>query len=131
MTATKTKKIMEYSWATVKRAQRAMSCCPFRLGLFQAMAKMSVPLPAIADNSGLAAGYTRKPTSEAKAEAQLNWLIEVGLLRREVDGQGITDSFRVTPLGKQIINQWSAQGGEIPAPSLLDRLNNFFSRLIK
>lgn len=31
------------------------------------------------------------------------WLIQVGVLRREVDGQGITDSYRLAPLGRQLL----------------------------
>ena len=54
------------------------------------------------------------------------WLIKVGMLRREVDGQGITDSFRLTPLGRQVIAQWQPQQ-ELPLPSWGDRLFNFLS----
>jgi len=32
------------------------------------------------------------------------------LLCREVDGQDITDSFRLTPLGKQIVQVWEKLG---------------------
>jgi hypothetical protein len=59
------------------------------------------------------------------------WLIQVGILRREVDGQGITDSFRLTPLGRQLVEQWANQGGTLPAPSFLDRLYNALSRWLR
>ncbi|MCS6813633.1 MAG: hypothetical protein NZ772_08705 [Cyanobacteria bacterium] len=36
------------------------------------------------------------------------WLIQIGILRREVDRQGLTDSFRLTPLGKRRVNVWQA-----------------------
>jgi len=131
MTATKTVKVIEYSPTTVKRGKRALSCSPFRLGLFKAMVNTSIPLLEIAQDSGFKQGYTQKPITEANVEAQLMWLIKVGLLRREVDGQGITDSFRLTPLGKQIVGEWESQTGEIPSASVFDRLVNFCWRLVK
>ena len=37
-------------------------------------------------------------------EDDLRWLIRVGVLRREVDGQGLTSRFRLTPLGRQLLD---------------------------
>ena len=37
-------------------------------------------------------------------EDHLLWLISVGVLRREVDGQGLTSRFRLTPLGRQLLD---------------------------
>lgn len=73
------------------------------------MRSRSVELRAIADDRGILNGYTQRPLSELAAENQLAWLISVGLLRREVDGQGLTDSFRLTPLGRQIVDRWQRQ----------------------
>ena len=73
-------------------------------------------------------GYSQKPLKESDAEAQLMWLIQVGLLRREVDGQGLTDSFRLTPLGRKIIDKFTKQHKTLPKPSWLDRLRNWLSR---
>ena len=89
------------------------------------MASLSVPLKAIAGESGSRQGYTKLPVSELIAENNLSWLIQVGLLRREVDGQGITDSFRLTPLGRQLVDQHQ---GSLPAPSWLDHFYNSLSR---
>jgi hypothetical protein len=55
----------------------------------------------------------------------------VGVLRREVDGQGITDSFRLTPLGRQLVEKWQPQGDILPPPTLLDRLYNALSRWLR
>jgi hypothetical protein len=52
-------------------------------------------------------------------------------LRREVDGQGITDSFRLTPLGRQLVEKWENQGGLLPPPTLLERLYNALSRWLR
>jgi hypothetical protein len=84
----------------------------------------SVDLKAIAGKPGVENGYTCKPIPELAAENALLWLIQVGVLRREVDGQGITDSFRLTPLGHQLVETWQQQGATLPAPSWGDRLHN-------
>ena len=100
---------IQYKESTVKRAERALYFCPFATKLFSQMKRESVPLPTIAQESGLKSGYTTKMLTERQVEVELDWLIQVGLLRREVDGQGITDSFRLTPLGRQILDNWRQQ----------------------
>lgn len=93
------------------------------------MVWQSVPLMAIADAAGVQNQYTQKALSEFTVENELLWLIRVGVLRREVDGQGLTDSFRVTPLGRQLVERWQ-QGllAKLSSPSLSDRFYNALSR---
>ena len=38
-------------------------------------------------------------------ESDFSWLIKVGILRREVDGQGLTSRVKLTPMGRQIIDR--------------------------
>lgn len=125
------KTTITYSEATIKRAERALSCSPFQLDLFKTMASQSVPLPNIAGKSGIAQQYTLKPLSENQVERYLMWLITVGILRREVDGQGITDSFRLTPLGRRLIAQWDTTMGQIPTPRWWERLLNSLQRWLQ
>jgi hypothetical protein len=120
--------LFKYPLPTVTRAERAMLCLPFKLPLFAAMRTTSVPLNAIADGAGVQSHYTRRSMSELAVENDLMWLIQVGILRREVDGQGITDSFRLTPLGRQLVEKWESKGGILPPASFLDRLYNALSR---
>lgn len=115
-----------YPSSTVERAKRSLICSPFNLGLFAAMRHQSVSLNAIAGENGVQHGYTKRPLSELASYNTLDWLIQVGVLRREVDGQGITDSFRLTPLGHRVVEQY--QGKNWPAPSLSDRLYNAMIR---
>ena len=106
-----------------------MRCAPFQLALLTTMVHQSVSLMAIAGQAGVEHQYTQKPLSELIAEAELLWLIQVGLLRREVDGQGLTDSFRVTPLGRQLVQKWQAQGNAIRmTPTLGDRVQHSWRR---
>ena len=133
MTSTVTNKppSIQYPPVTVKRAQRALRCSPFQLTLFTTMIKQSVPLGAIALKRGQNQGYTNQTITEVRAERELIWLIKVGVLRREVDGQGITDSFRLTPLGRGIVSQWEKLSGNLPTASvgehLVNNLNRWFS----
>ncbi|HEY9700007.1 MAG TPA: Npun_F0494 family protein [Trichocoleus sp.] len=115
---------IQYSPATIDRAERALRCAPFQLSLFATMRWQSVELRAIAGKAGVENGYTQQSIPELAAENSLLWLIQVGLLRREVDGQGLTDSFRLTPLGHQIVEKWQNQGDKLPAPNRGDRFFN-------
>ncbi|MGE5655900.1 MAG: Npun_F0494 family protein [Actinomycetota bacterium] len=119
---------IQYPSRTAERAERALRCSPFRLNLFSAMRSQSIELKAIASSSGVENGYASSPVAELAAENYLLWLIQVGVLRREVDGQGITDSFRLTPLGRQLVEKWEQQGGCLPPPSGSDRLTNQIGR---
>ncbi|UKO96721.1 Npun_F0494 family protein [Nostoc sp. UHCC 0870] len=115
-------KILVYPPSSFKRAEKSLICSPFKIKLFETMRRQSVALGAIASENGVKHGYTKQPLSELSCDNDLGWLIEVGILRREVDGQGITDGFRLTPLGHQLIEKY--QGQNLPAPSWRDRLYN-------
>lgn len=119
---------IEYPSRTRERAERAMRCSPFGLHLFTAMRSASISLQAIAGEEGVRNQYTRYRLSELAAETALLWLIQVGMLRREVDGQGITDSFRLTPLGRQLVEKGQSQGITWFTPSWGDRIYNALAR---
>ena len=120
-----------YSQPTLHRATRALICSGFKLKLFQAMRNQSVPLNKLADVTGIEAGYTQNALTEPQAEARLLWLIKVGLLRREVDGQGLTDSFRLTPLGRQIVAKYERLTNTLPQPGATALVFNWLNRWLK
>ncbi|PSN18485.1 hypothetical protein C7271_12255 [filamentous cyanobacterium CCP5] len=123
---------IDYPDQTLRRAKRALACSPFRLQLLQVMRSQSVSLREITDDSGMVKGYTRSPLSELKAENELMWLIAVGLLRREVDGQGLTDSFRLTPLGRRLLHQCEDLSSSPDLPvRFSDQLYNALSRWLR
>ena len=122
-------KPLVYTSKTVERAKRSLICSPFNLNLFVAMTNQSIQLGAIAMDKGVKQSYTNRPLSELTCENALAWLIEVGVLRREVDGQGITDGFRLTPLGHQLIVKLKDQNWR--TPSLSDRYHNFITRWLR
>ena len=121
---------MQYPDQTIRRAERAIRCTPFQRRLFEVMRWQSVSLSSIAGASGVEQGYTWQPLSELAAENAFLWLIQVGVLRREVDGQGLTDHFRLTPLGHQLVKQWQTQDWR-RYPSLQDRVQNILSRWLR
>lgn len=111
---------------TLRRAERAIRSAPFQRSMYEAMIRQGVLLQAMAGRDGLQNGYTWRSIGELAAESELLWLMKVGLLRREVDGQGLTDSFRVTPLGRQVVLRW--QNNPRTAATLGDRLYNALNR---
>lgn len=121
-----TKPPTRYSAATLKRAERAVRCLPFKLALFKTMRWQSVDLRAMIGQTGVQNGYLDRALPESAIEPNLLWLIQVGLLRREVDGQGLTNSFRLTPLGHQLVERW--QGDNLPVATRSERLYHFVSR---
>jgi hypothetical protein len=131
MTSTTPKTTLQYSEKTVKRGEIALFCSPFYLELFKDMQNQSVPLTTIANSTGIDRGYTKKNITEARAEAELIWLIDVGLLRREVDGQGLTDSFRLTPLGRYILAKWQENQNSQPILSWYAKFSNWLNRRLK
>lgn len=128
---TKSPKSLFYPSNTVERARRSLVCSPFCPQLFAAMGDRSVPISAIAQSWGVQQGYTKRPLSELAVENQLLWLIQVGVLRREVDGQGITDSFRLTPLGRQLLEQYQRKENSWGTPSMLEHFYNALSRWLR
>ncbi|MEM9216075.1 MAG: Npun_F0494 family protein [Cyanobacteria bacterium P01_F01_bin.150] len=121
---------IRYPSRVLKRANRAVRCSPFTSKLFEAMQHQSVQMSAIVGATGFRNGYIRYPIPELKAESQTMWLIQIGLLRREVDGQGLTDSFRLTPLGRRMVDDWKYQRS-LRSASVLDYVLNWTTQWVR
>lgn len=124
-----TQKNFSYPASSIKRASRALRCSPFNLSLFEQMLLQRVSMSEITDKTGIENNFTKRSISELAADNALIWLIEVGLLRREVDGQGITDSFRLTPLGRQLVENSLHEARA--NPTFGDRFYNTASRILR
>jgi hypothetical protein len=116
---------MEFSRATVERAVRAVRLGAIAPRALERMGRESVSAAALAGEAGVAAGLTRSALGETAVEDELMWLFRVGVVRREVDGQGITDRFRLTPLGQRVLVEL---GNETASPGLGDQLGNWLTR---
>ncbi len=122
---------IRYPRRSQQRAERAFRCSPLRLELLGDMRLQSISIRQVSEQQGIKNQYSRRPLTELRAENELMWLIAVGLLRREVDGQGLTDSFRLTPLGRQV---WATLSRLSPAqyrPTLRDHLYNAWCRWLR
>jgi hypothetical protein len=120
-----------YSPRSRQRAERAFKCAPFRLELLTTLRHQSVSIRQICQPQGVKNGYARQALSELRTENELMWLIAVGLLRREVDGQGLTDSFRLTPLGRQVCDRLEQLSTAQLRPTWGDRLYNSWCRWLR
>ena len=118
-----------YSSQTLERALRSLICSPFMFPLFDAMRTDRVAIGEITGSRGVENGYTKRPLSELITDNELVWLIQVGVLRREVDGQGITDSFRLTPLGRRIVEQSLTKPWR--KPTLSDSFHEIITRYLR
>ena len=118
----------EYPPQVLERADVALRCAPFAVKLFADMATQGVNLRAIAGNDGIKNKYLTSPTNLIITENALLWLIQVGVLRREVDGQGITDSFRLTPMGHLLLDKWRSQP-RFAIATFSDRYQNFWAQI--
>ncbi|MBC8123663.1 MAG: hypothetical protein H7Y22_17725 [Gemmatimonadaceae bacterium] len=117
---------MDFRRETMERAVRAVQLSPLTLEALEKMGEQSVSLSSLGGVSAQQAKLTHQTLSELAVESELMWLFRVGVVRREVDGQGITDCFRLTPLGHQVLT--SLRQAPVPALSLLDQVHNTLAR---
>jgi len=105
----------------LRRARRAVRCLPFHLAFYRDLdleAQSSAQIAAAANWSQI----SRQRLSANRTEDLLIWLIQLGVLRREVDGQGLTERVRLTPLGRDTIAIWT---DKLPPASPLTHLRHW------
>jgi hypothetical protein len=102
----------------LNRAGLALRCLPFRRAFYDEITDQALSSTALCRRNEASSLCRGAPTPD-RVEAHWIWLIQLGVLRREVDGQGLTERVRLTPMGRELLAQWP---GEIPTPSGLDRL---------
>ena len=106
------------------RATNSLRCLPFRRAFYEevdARAMSASELCARPDWPLLVFA----PFGPERAEAHFRWLIRLGVLRREVDGQGLTERVRLTPMGRCLLGIWP---GEVPRAGLRERIQENFRR---
>ena len=89
-----------------------MRCLPFRRAFYDELEHEALSSTQLSSQKNWMA-ISRKPLSRSSTEDDLIWLIQVGVLRREVDGQGLTERVRLTPMGRDLLD---GRQGEIPTP---------------
>ena len=91
-----------------RRAKKGIRNCPFNLLLFQSLQKESLSAQDVFENKSK---YLNQDfmfiNSSSFIENEFLKLIKIGVLRREVDGQGLTSKVRITPIGRQVLKSSS------------------------
>ncbi len=108
----------------LRRGRLALRCLPFRQAFYRQLESRALGSNDLA-SSPTAAPWCLPPVGVYEAEGHLIWLIQLGVLRREVDGQGLTERVRLTPLGRQVLQAWP---GEIPRANPGQRLWGWLQR---
>lgn len=108
----------------VERAARAMRCLPFRRRFYLEIAEKAISSYELAEREDWQK-LVFVPFSKERADEHFQWMIKLGILRREVDGQGLTDRIKLTPLGATVIRRWKE---EIPRAGLRERIKENFRR---
>ena len=87
-----------------RRAKKGLRNCPFNLFLFQSLQKESLSAQDVFENKSK---YLSQEfmfiNSSLFIENEFLKLIKIGVLRREVDGQGLTSKVRITPTGRKVL----------------------------
>ena len=101
-----------------------MCCLPFRHAFYAELEHEARSSTQLSNQQNWMA-ISRKPLHCSKTEDDLIWLIQVGVLRREVDGQGLTERVRLTPMGRDLLDDWD---GEIPNADALQVMHHWLRR---
>jgi hypothetical protein len=110
--------------SSFERASRSVRCLPFKKRFYEEICKEAMSSKELCEKNNWKE-YVFAPFGEDRAEAHFRWMIKLGILRREVYGQGLTNRVRMTPLGMDVTSQWTE---EIPRASLRERIQENFKR---
>ena len=106
-----------------KRAKRGIKNCPFNLFFFQNLLDKSLSANDVFTNKSKYMDEEFSFINRASyIENEFIILIKIGVLRREVDGQGLTSKVRITPIGRQVLES---------STDLFNPKNTIISRLVK
>jgi len=108
----------------VRRARQALRCLPFRRAFYNALEQGALSSQQLSGR-GDWERLCRRRLGARRCEDHFIWLIQLGVLRREVDGQGLTERVRLTPLGREVLAIWPH---DIPAANPWQRLHHWLGR---
>ncbi len=90
----------------ISRSTRAIKCLSLNSNFYQDIQISGLSAETVfAKKEKYIAKVLFKPQNEKKVEDNFLWLIKIGILRREVDGQGLTSKVRITPLGRKVLKE--------------------------
>ncbi len=110
-----------------KRAAQVIRCLPFNTRFYADTQLTGLHAEKVWQETSQyhLAGVSWFQHSDA-IEAAFRWLITVGVLRREVDGQGLTARVRLTTLGRQLLEQ--SPGLPMQQAGAIERLHHCVRR---
>ena len=106
------------------RAESSMMCLPFRKTFYEEIDTNAISGEELSQREDLSR-LVFVVFSSHRAEEHFAWMIKLGILRREVDGQGLTNRVRLTRMGRRIVERWK---GEAPRAGLRKRIQETFRR---
>ena len=101
-----------------------MRCLPFRRAFYARVSEQPIGSRAFCRLQEAASLCWGRMGPE-RVEAHFIWLVRLGVLRSEVDGQGLTERVRLTPMGRELLASWP---GDIPRAPLLERIHHQLRR---
>jgi hypothetical protein len=119
------KKRLDPEQRAILRAKRSLTCLPFRKVFYEEIDRVSISAEELCGRKNWEK-FVFAQFGPERAEKHFQWMIKLGILRREVDGQGLTSRVRLTPLGRKVISGWK---GEIKRAAIRERLFEKFSRM--
>ena len=91
---------------SIKRASKSIKCLSFNLKFYKDVQNSGITSEKVFEMEKDYLINTMKTFKSPEAiENDFRWLITIGILRREVDGQGLTSKVRLTPFGRQVIEK--------------------------
>ncbi len=106
-----------------RRAKKGIKRSPFNLFLFESLLEGSLSANSVYLNKSK---YLNKDfifiNSSSFIENEFLRLIKIGVLRREVDGQGLTSKVRITPIGRQVLKS---------STDLFNHKTSFIKKLVR
>ena len=114
----------ELTQHALRRARQAVRCLPFRRGFYRLLEESAQSSKELASRPDWRVNTSQR-LGAGDTETLLIWLIQLGVLRREVDGQGLTERVRITPLGRDVLADWPEV---IPAADPLSRVMHWCRR---
>ena len=88
----------------LRRSTRGIRNCPFNLIFFKSLLENSLSAQNVFQEKSK---YLKNEfifiNNSSFIENEFLTLIKIGVLRREVDGQGLTSRVRITPIGRKVL----------------------------
>ena len=106
----------------INRSRKAIRNSPFNLLFYENLQVNSLCAQLVLDDKSK---FLKKEFEFIKScafiENEFLILIKIGVLRREVDGQGLTSKVRITPIGRQVLEN---------SPKLFNKKQTFLRKAL-